>query len=379
MKSYRILCTVLSCLSLLFCENVLLAANADTTFRTGLDYGWWGSNKQDRGMQLYVPLEADAKHQDLSLQILGAYAYTYVNASDAPARSLSKFTDTKLNFAYEVVNKIPVDVLFGLGFNLPTGYTDLSRSQIVFIVPPELMDITTFGEGFNVNPTIIFSKEWTQWVAGIGFGYTWRGEYDYSFDLKDYNPGDIFNINAELGHDFSPDLYGRVFGQFLTYTEDKSHGEDIYQEGNASLVGLGARYRQQAWTLECSLQGIFRNKSKISTSSGAVAAESSNSHGDEFIGDFLYGYSLNSTTSLNTKLQLLLIEKNDYPSDSPVFIGERQKTTIGAGLTKQLRPDVKGSIDFEAFYMRDDKNIYHPDVNLNYRGFSVAGKIGMNL
>jgi hypothetical protein len=353
---------------------------ADTTFHTGLNYEWWSSDKSDHGMQLYIPLQADSKFQDFSFQVLGAYAYTNVNTSNSSSESLSKFTDTKLNLSYELVNKLPVDMLFGLGFNLPTGYTNLREDQLVFIVPPELMDITTFGEGLNINPTLIISTEWAQWVAGMGLGYTVRGKYDYSFDLHSYDPGDIFNINLEVGHDLTPDLYGRVFGEYLTFTKDKVQGEELYQEGNVVLVGLGTKYKQSVWTLDCTLQGILRDKSKVQEEGAErIAAENHNSHGNELIGDITYTRSLDEKSSVNALLQVLWIGNNDYASDSPFYIGKRQKTTLGVGYTRSLQSNVKCSLDLKGFTMDDKRNIYHPDEDLKFKGVSIAGTVSVGL
>ena len=378
MKRLAALVMTVSCMGIFMGINISLAA--DTTFHTGLTYEWWSSDKSDHGMQFSIPLQADSKYQDFSFQVLSAYAYTNVNTSNSPSESLSKFTDTKLNLTYELVNKLPVDMLFGLGFNLPTGYTNLREDQLVFIVPPELMGITAFGEGLNINPTIIISKEWARWVAGLGLGYTVRGKYDYSFDLHSYDPGDIFNINLEVGHDLTPDLYGKVFGEYLTFTKDKVQGEELYQEGNVVLAGLGTRYKQSAWTLDCTLQGILRDKSKVQEEGvERIAAENHNSHGNEVIGDITYTRSLDEKTSLNALLQMLWIGNNDYASDSPYFIGKRQKTTLGFGFTRSLRSDVKCSLDLKGFYMDDAKNIYHPGEDLKFKGASLVGTVSIGL
>jgi hypothetical protein len=361
-------------------STIMSAHAANTTFRTGLNYEWWSSDKSDHGMQFYIPIEADSKLQAFSFQVIGTYAYTSIDTSNSPSESLSKFTDTKLNLSYELLNKLPFDMLFGLGFNLPTGYTNLRDDQLVFIVPPELMDITTFGEGLNINPTLIISKEWAQWIVGLGLGYTWRGKYDYSFDLHEYDPGDIFNINAELGYDLTPNLHGRVFGEYLTYTKDKVQGDEFYKEGDVALAGLGATYKQSAWTLGCTLQGIYRAKSELHEEGATrLAIENHNSHGNEVVGDFSYGYSLDEKNTLNALLQLLWIGKNDYPSDSPVFIGKRQKITLGCGLARTFMPNVKGSLDLKGFYMDDKKNLYHPDEDLKFKGVSVGATVIVGL
>ncbi len=359
--------------------NLYAASVANTNFQTGFHYDWWASDDHDKGMQFYVPLVADSEYKDFSFKLLGAYAYTKVDPSVGASDSLSHFTDTKLNLAYTLENKLPFDMLFGLGFSLPTGYTDLKEKDLVLIVPPELMSITTYGEGLNINPTLIFSKEWEKWVAGVGLGYTWRGKYDFSSFLPDYNPGDIFNINAELRHDFTPEMSGRVFGEYLTFGKDEVQGNDYYQEGDVALVGLGAKYTRPGWDLGFTLQGILRQKSKIQESDvPIVAAEDHNSHGNEWIGDVSYNYSMSEVTNLNAGLQLLMIEKNDYPSDSAFFIGKRQKTTITCGMTRSLRPNVKCILDLKAFSMDDDKNVYHPGEDLKYKGLSIGSTVALS-
>jgi hypothetical protein len=360
--------------------NINAASVADTKFQTGFHFDWWASDDHDKGMQLYVPLIADSQYKDFSFKLLGAYAYTKVDLSDTPSASLSHFTDTKLNISYVIENRLPFDMLLGLGFNLPTGYTDLKDKDIVLIVPPELMSITTYGEGFNINPMVVFSKQWEVWAAGVGLGYNRRGQYDFSSVLTSYNPGDIFNINAELRHNFTPEVTGRVFGEYIAYTKDKVNGMDFFQEGAVTVVGLGAKYAQPAWDLGFTLKGIFRGKTEFQQGGGAiVAAEDHNSHGNEWIGDVSYNYFMNEATTLNAGLQLLMIEKNDYPSsDSAFFIGKRQKTTLACGLTRALRPDVKFVLDLKAFLMNDEKNVYHPEDDLKYKGFSIGSALAFS-
>jgi hypothetical protein len=355
-------------------QSMLTGAHAaDTTFRTGLNYDWWQSDEDDSGMQFYIPIEAGADYNDLSFQVLGTYAYTTVNPSGGSRESLSDFTDTKLIFSYEILNRFAFDMLFGLGFNLPTGHTDLKEKELVLIVPSDLISITTFGEGFNINPTLIISREWEYWVAGIGLGYTWRGEYDYSFEVEDYDPGDIISVTAEIGHDLSPNWYGKLFGEYLSYEKDEVDGREFYQEGNVLLIGLGAEYTRSDWELAFTLLSIFRDKSKFLDGT-RILTEERNSHGDEWIADIAYRYFLDDETKLNANLALLWIDENEYSSTSPYYIGKRQKITLGCSVDKTLRQDIEGSVKLKGFYMDDEMNWYHPQ-DLKYTGLSLGVSI----
>jgi hypothetical protein len=287
---------------------------------------------------------------------------------------LSTFLDTKVNLAYGLLGKLPVDVLFGVGFNLPTGKTDLKGEELVVIMDPDLVTITTVGEGFNINPTLSLSKEIRDVVIGVGVGYIWRGEYDYSTDIgmKDYDPGDIFSANAEVRYYFSDSLYSRLFGGYASYTEDTVSGADFYQEGNLFLAGAGLNYAPAKWDTGVSIRGIFRDSSKFQRDGGKISEEAENIHGDEWIGDLYVRYFLSKETALKVMLQGLLVRENDYPSNSPYYIGKRQKLTLGLGGATALSKVLKLELNVKGFLM-DDDDVRFPEFrsSRDYKGLSA--------
>ena len=111
------------------------------------------------------------RYNDFGFKIVAGGAYTLFSPGDSASSSLGAMLDTKMNLSYEFSKKWPVDILFALDMNLPTGTTNLSRKEERLIMDPDLISVTTFGEGFNVNPSVIFSRQWgDQWVTGVGFG-----------------------------------------------------------------------------------------------------------------------------------------------------------------------------------------------------------------
>lgn len=343
-------------------------------FQTGFHFDWWQNDEDNSGMQFYIPIEAGTEFKDLAFDVSGACVYTQVDPSGERKESLHKFTDTKLNVSYEILNQTTFDMLFGLGFNLPTGYTDLKQEDLALIISPDLISITPFGEGLNVNPTVVISKEWEYLVAGIGFGYTWRGEYDYSFDLQDYDPGDIYSIITEFEYYFSTNWSGKIFGEYLYYEKDKVNGDDFYQEGDVLLTGLGAIYSRYTWNLEVIIQGIFRGKSKFQDGI-RLPAEERKSHGDEWILGLDHRYFLNDDTTVNTGFQFLWLNENQYPSTSPYYIGTRKKISLFLGMEKSLRNNVDASLGARGFYMDDEMNWYHPLEDQIFSGYSLGGNL----
>ncbi|HQI00540.1 MAG TPA: hypothetical protein PLA18_04655 [Deltaproteobacteria bacterium] len=344
--------------------------------RSGLHYEWWGSNDDASGTQFYVPVKVAASRSDFTVSVLGAYMFTQVNPEDGKRRSLSQMSDTKLNLSYRLYDKLPLDVLFGLGFNLPTGHTDLTQSQMTLLVPPDLFSIPYFGEGFNINPTIVLAKEWDGWTAGVGVGYTWKGEYDYNFEIKDYDPGDLVTVTAEIDRELSPNLLARLFAQYIHYSKDTVHGEDFYQEGDVRLIGTGLSYSRDTWDLAFTVTGIFRDKSRLSDGPTLpIVTEDRKSHGNEFNAGLAYRYRTDAKTALKASLVLLYIGENDYPEDSPNFAGKREKATLGCGIDRILAENLTGSLGIEGFVMADEENWYHPDEDVTYYGISLSALV----
>ncbi len=383
----RMIILLLSCAFLGWSEAV---PAIDFNVQTGTNLEWWKDDDGHKARQFYTPLKMEAREKNFSLSLLTGYAYTRIDGIpefvppsfllEDTHRSQNHLLDTKANFSYEILGKLPVDILFGLDFNLPTGKTNLKEKDLVLLMDPDLVSITNFGEGFNVNPTLSIAKEWGKWVTGISFGYLWRGEYDFGFlaenpffsqRLKDFDPGDLFNLNAEAGYDFLPGWHGRLFGGYTWYGKDRWTQQTIFtgsfssstrvhhQEGNLLTLGLGLQYSQPRWNAGFTLRSLFRDKSKfdapIAFGGVRLTTEDENSHGDEWIGDLSFSYVLDDKTTLTSFLQGLLIAKNDDTFFTGTgFIRRREKISLGFGATRKLCHSIEAGLNIKGFLMRDE-------------------------
>ena len=374
MKNLIVLLTVL-----LLCDGINVGHAADFRAETGANFDWWADSKESDARQFFIPLRLQGTFNDFSVTLLTAYADTYLDKAVQNSTSLGHMLDTKLITSYEIIGKLPVDIIVGLDLNLPTGKTNLSQKQLNLIMDPDLISINNFGEGFNVNLTLTFAKEWGNWVAGVGFGYLWRGGYDFCSDINitDYKPGDIFNINAEIRYYISPDLHIRLFGRQAWYDNDTVKGADFYKEGDFTLIGLGLNYNEsKKWDAGMAVQGIFRGKSQFQSALGTLADEPENSYGDEWICDLSFRYLLNETTALRSLLQGRYYTENEYSSYSPRHIGMREKLSLGIGATKALTPHLEAGLDVKGFLKHDDEsNFPVPQSARDYHGVSVLMKV----
>ncbi len=348
-----ILILLLGAVYILF--NLETAAAYDLSVQTGFQVDWWKDDKDGKAVQAHIPVEIEARQGDYSLSLLAGYASTHVEPSAGENRTLSHLLDTKVNFSYTVTDRLPVDMLIGLDLNLPTGKTDFVQEELALIMDPDLVSITTFGEGFNVNPTVSVAWDRGAWTAGLGLGYLWRGEYDFSRNVQDYDPGDIVNATAEVRYYFSPVWNSRFFGGYAWYGKDTVEGEDFAQPGRHYLLGAGLYYNRTRWDAVLTVRTVLRDKSKFQETSGGLFTEDSNGRGREFTGDLMLTYRLNDKTALNASVRGLYITDNDYPADSSRFTGARGKTELGLGVGRRICRNLRYEVNVKGFVMHDEE------------------------
>jgi len=345
----------------------------ETCFDTGINTTVWQNDNDDHGLQVAIPILAGITQGNFRVKLLNALVYTSVDPDGGDKASLTHFLDTKLDLSYVSSGRLPFDLLVGCGFNLPTGYTRFKDDDMALLtLPPDLLPITTFGEGFNVNPYFGMSKEWNRVVAGFGIGYLLSGKYDYSETVQDYDPGDILTVTASVGYDFTPAFQGKLFGEYATYGKDTVDGDDYFQDGDLFLVGLGLTYSPKpSWNLSGRVHAIYRSKAEYFSAAGAPVNNEKN-YGDEWEALLNYQYFLNSRTSILTGIDYLYIGQNDYPKTSAFYAGKRQKITLSGGMERSFTEKVKGTLHLDLFSLDDDRNWYHPADDLRYTGLNLS-------
>ena len=86
--------------------------------------------------------------------------------------------DTQASFNLTLLTSKSIRPLLGLSLNLPTGNSYLPGNQRFTRMDPDLVDVGSYGAGFNVNPTagfIIGLNETT--AVSLSAGYTWQGDF----------------------------------------------------------------------------------------------------------------------------------------------------------------------------------------------------------
>ena len=159
-------------------------------------------------LRVLVPLGICYDTPDLGAWLRAAASARAVHdLDDAPSASMTGFTDTTVS------RLLP---------SAPGGHRDPPRARHGSAdrrVPAEdprppggpgrgPRGLQRFGEGFDVNPTVIVYQNFGDWGIGGGVGYLWTGEYDPTKDIPndDFNPGDELTVSV-LGDVFLGDVW----------------------------------------------------------------------------------------------------------------------------------------------------------------------------
>ncbi len=349
---------------------------SDLTLKTGFQYDAWENDNNEEGAQFFMPVDISGGYDNFSCRLLTAYVYSSYENTGVLDVSMGNMTDTKVNLSYEITGKYAFDILFGLDFNLPTGKTDLSTDRLNLIMDADLVSITSFGEGFNVNPSVSVVKQWDKLTAGMGIGYLWRGEYDFSENTKNYDPGDIWILNGRVTYDISGEWQAMGTVKYADYGIDQVESADFYEEGNFLEMGAGVGYFRPKWDAVFTVRSIARDKEKIpSPTTGLLVSETNNSRGDEWVLNQVTRFHMDDKTTLSVMLQYLNIDSNDYPSTHSLFTGKRDKYSLGFSASRKLLPGIDGAFTLKGFNLEEDRNPDHPTKDISYDGYSIGVSI----
>ena len=368
---------ILSVLPLLWCTG---AHAAGLSVESGVSRESWRDTRDSSGNQTLVPLRIEWTKGDATIGLLTGVVRAEFDAPGTVDRSLTHTLDTKLNLSYMLLGKLPVDLLVGMDLNLPTGKTDLSAADLALIRDPEIVTITTFGEGVNVNPTLSLAKEWGPWSAGAGVGYNVRRTYDFSTEagLTDFDPGDILSLNALLQRECSRGYVARIFGKFSWFGKDRLRGADFFREGDYRMAGVGISRAGAAWEADVNLRGTFRGKAET-LSGGSLATEPERSRGDEWSAEASVRRAVREDVSLSASVRGLIVSKNGYSGGTSRHNGAKEKIALSVGCDRRFAGGTAAGVSLKGFLMtEEEQSVPQFREERTSRGIALAFRIGLN-
>ena len=357
-------------------------AEADQwTLSSGFHLDAWSANSssgQGDGHEILVPIGIAYDTPFWGLSARGSFGTTQHDLDAAPSASITGFTDTTVTGYYRWRGSA-TDIRFGLDLDLPTGVSRVKTRDLPAIQDEDLVALQRFGEGFDVNPTVIVYRSFGDWGLGGGVGYLWTGEYDPTEDIgnDDFDPGDELSVNV-LGDVFIGDVW-RLIGRvgYTHFTVDERGGFETFREGDEVDIGVGLEWRPEPWWAVVSVRDIYRFKAERLNAAGQLGEESQNSNGNEIRGTATVGYIIDDVWTVRGILDFRYVTANDYATNAALYDGGRFKIAVGPGATWTLSRTFAVDASVRWFYLDAERspifprgatiNGVHADMRLVYR------------
>jgi hypothetical protein len=206
-------------------------------------------------LSAYIPM---GRNMSLSLQSGGAGS-----GGDVPA--LNGLADLQAGWTYYWE---PMNTIFTLGLNAPTGKRELTSDQFVtsllFSSTLFELQVPVLGQGLNLNPGVAWVFPLRDYLMlGLAAAYQYRGPYKPRDGLDAYDPGD--EVTVSTGVDYrATDVVALSFDfVFTSYAADKYAGSNAYASGNSYWINL--QYSQYFREDELVVFAGYRTKSKGKT------------------------------------------------------------------------------------------------------------------
>jgi hypothetical protein len=338
------------------------------------------------GWQFYTPATASltALRPDLfkfELAGRGGYVVSEQTTSGATG-SVSTFTDTVVAATWTYLGAAGMQPFLSLNANLPTGTTVLLGNDTFARMDPDLVDIATFGEGWNYGITGGVNIALAQnLVFSLGAGHTVRGEYDRETtagipagvtDIR-VSPGDVTTINAGLGFR-SGSLTGRLSGGYSFEGTTSLAGAPSFQLGDRYFVSGAGSY---AWS-EASVTNLIASWSYAQKNKGVIppfGIEAMNSNSDVYRLRLEHAFVFGNW-SWGPVASWLLRDENSYASDVIQFVPAKTRWSAGGNLRYRVNEKTLLYASAEHIWIEEQARPNTgagPLPALSYTGWSVTG------
>jgi hypothetical protein len=357
------------------------AAADQWTVRSGVHLDAWSANDssgQGKGYELLVPLGIFYDTPTWGVSARGSAGTSQHDLDGAPNASMTGLVDTTVSGYYRL-RVSGTEIRLGLDMDLPTGVARLKNRDLPAVQDEDLVALQRFGEGFDVNPTVIVYRNFGDWGLGGGIGYLWTGEYDPTKDIPsdDFDPGDELSASV-LGDVFLGDVW-RLIGRasYTHFTADQRGGQDAFREGDEVDLGLSLEWRPEPWWAVVSVRDIYRFKAERLNAAGQLDDEAQNSRGNEIRGGVTVGYIIDDAWTVRGIVDLRYVAANDYATGDPLYDGGRFKIAVGPGVTWTLSRTFALDASVRWFYLDAERspifpngatiNGVHADFRVTYR------------
>lgn len=333
--------------------DATVAERWNATFASEVRYYSWTSGRgfptiaspsPGSGSEVYTPVAlrlVGRPTDDFKIDITGRGGWVSARqTSQGLTGDVSTAVDTQVNGTVTYYGIAGIQPFVSLSSNLPTGRSALFGNSANARMDPDLVEISTFGEGYNVGPSLGFNLPLTpNLILSTASGYTWRGNYVRENSLSAQTPLPQTSTLIEPSKMFT--TTGSVaaqLGQFSSTLTASYSTETTTFENRAALYRAGDRYVVSAsfsydWngagltTLSASGAHSNRNDVKL-TGVPTLVQEIMNTNADLYRVGVQHLIPVGQLT-LGPTAGVLVRQHNSYDSTTLQFLPKKERYSAG--------------------------------------------------
>lgn len=336
-------------------EQIAVAPGWVSSINTELQYYSWTSNRgfptindpvfgnPGKGSQIYNPTAYSLSGlvaSDLKLEFTartGVISSQQTTSGQEGRYAGSVDSQLSSTLTYSGINGIQPYV--SLLLNLPTGASALYGTSRFARMDPDLVALSTFGEGLNIGPTAgINIPINVNLLASLSAGYTSRGAFnkegaiDFVTLLQPTSrakPGDSTTVTGSLGYTEGPfQLQGSV-----SYSWDSPSSADgfvQYRSGKRLMITGSGSY---AWTSEwrTNVNAFFTHSERNDVPNAflSLSPEASNSNSNVYRISADTTYTFSNGVTVGPTASYLFRDRNSYDPFTFAFVPAKSRVSAG--------------------------------------------------
>ena len=352
----------------------------DVTVASDVRYYSWSGNRgtpatgspfPGSGSQLYIPYALQIAGQpipDWKVSVtrpwrLGALKQTTPGLTG----SVSTITDTVANGTITYLGIPGIQPFASINLNMPSGESVLLGSAANARMDPDLVEIGSFGEGWNIGPTAGFNLPLTpNLIVTASVGYTWRGTFDRERSsaeispslqsLTALDPGDTITGTASIG--YQGDVWTwNVTGSLTEETTTTENGVELYRAGRRYFGTGTLAYQWPAQigqtTLTASLAHSLRNEVRyLGASTLVTEAVNTNSNLYRVGLQHLFAFE---RMAIGPTGSFLYRDTNAYDTATLQFVPEKERWAAGGILRVAAGSNATWNARVEHVWVNEDE------------------------
>lgn len=296
------------------------------------------------GSETYTPIAARVvgrPSDDFKVDFTARGGWVSAHQSTAGVSgSVSTATDTQLNGTvtyYGIANFQP---FISVSSNLPTGQSALFGSAANARMDPDLVEISTFGEGLNYGPSIGFNLPVTRnFLLSAAAGYTWRGNYlrDNSLSAQTplvqtatwVEPSQVFTTTGsatfQIGQ-FSASLTAALSKETTT-TENAAA---LYRAGDRYVVSTSFSYDwKEAGQTTLTVAGAHANRNEVKLANVPVLVKEIMDTNADVLKVGVQHLVPVGRLTIGPMANFLVRQRNSYDATTLQFVPEKERYSGG--------------------------------------------------